>query len=399
MAVTVSVIEQVSIAGLQGIAEEFGVAGAWFEVGGKDYGTRVARKLAAGSAWTGDGLPEASSVVRTNGLALSIAALRMETGKNAVAGLTSAMSTAHNRLLAALADAKENHVTVADDGSAQRSDDVPGTVDAMGNPDGDNLTATLAAPRIEREVKGILRYVAAADNDATVLLDRIGTSLPASTDVADPRWLAHNADLYGSAIDDLLDSESMRDYWRDTSPEALPKNDPVGDWLGENGEAVGEFSRGLALSIGGATLTALGGVGVVGGGGATVLSGGTVAAVSVPVTLASVSAVAGGVAMAGKGAGSMNTALSKMHSPSSKSPTRYLRNDQGRTRSYAKSTGDAKGQAGNYARKMKARGYRVEVPPVRYGKYGHSDVTVTVLKKGPNGGWQMHHIRHFIYKG
>lgn len=86
---------------------------------------------------------------------------------------------------------------------------------------------------------------------------------------------------------------------------------------------------------------------------------------------------------------------------SSKPPApRYRPGDNTRqSRSYGKSTRDIIGKANQYAARMRARGYRADVPPVRYDKYGRPDVTVTVHKYDPGlGRWVVAHIRHFLSK-
>lgn len=75
-------------------------------------------------------------------------------------------------------------------------------------------------------------------------------------------------------------------------------------------------------------------------------------------------------------------------------PPRYTSNAGGFTRTYGKSVSDIKGQAKRWGARMEKRGYQVDVQPVRYHKYGHADVTVTISKKGI-----VQEIRHFIYKG
>ena len=66
----------------------------------------------------------------------------------------------------------------------------------------------------------------------------------------------------------------------------------------------------------------------------------------------------------------------------------------GQSRAYGRSVSDITGQARRWRSRMRRQGYDVWVGPVRYGKYGHADVTVTAMRKGV-----IKHIRHFIYKG
>jgi hypothetical protein len=66
----------------------------------------------------------------------------------------------------------------------------------------------------------------------------------------------------------------------------------------------------------------------------------------------------------------------------------------GQSRAYGRSVSDITGQARRWGSRMRRQGYDVWVGPVRYGKYGHADVTVTAMRKGV-----IKHIRHFIYKG
>ncbi len=74
-------------------------------------------------------------------------------------------------------------------------------------------------------------------------------------------------------------------------------------------------------------------------------------------------------------------------------PPRYTSNSGGVTRTYGNSVNDITGQAKTWGSRMQAKGFDVRVPPVRYGKYGFADVTVTAMKNGKTL------IRHFIYRG
>jgi hypothetical protein len=74
-------------------------------------------------------------------------------------------------------------------------------------------------------------------------------------------------------------------------------------------------------------------------------------------------------------------------------PPRFTDNTR-QSRTYGNSVSDIRGQANRYAERMERRGYTVNVPELRTGKYSGPDITVTVIKK--NG--DIKHIRHFIVK-
>ena len=104
-------------------------------------------------------------------------------------------------------------------------------------------------------------------------------------------------------------------------------------------------------------------------------------------------------ALAAGGAGLMGNDLSRMdksaHNGGGDAAPRYRPGDNPRrSRTYANSTDEAKGQANNYANRMRRRGYKAVVPPVRYEKYGRSDVTVSVYRRG-----RLVHIRNLICRG
>lgn len=80
-------------------------------------------------------------------------------------------------------------------------------------------------------------------------------------------------------------------------------------------------------------------------------------------------------------------------STGSEPPPRFTDNAR-QSRSYGSSVSDIIGQGRRWAARMRRQGYDVSVGRVRYGKYGHADVTVTIRRNGV-----IKHIRHFIYKG
>jgi hypothetical protein len=78
-------------------------------------------------------------------------------------------------------------------------------------------------------------------------------------------------------------------------------------------------------------------------------------------------------------------------------PPRYISNrpvGDGRTqtRTYCRSVSQLRGEAGQWADRMRADGWQVVVPPIRTTKYGGADITVTATKGNRES------IRHFIVR-
>jgi hypothetical protein len=126
-------------------------------------------------------------------------------------------------------------------------------------------------------------------------------------------------------------------------------------------------------------------VGIVGGGAVLVptVTGSFVIATAAGATIASLGVLmneAGGPGGGSSGGSGGNP------------PPRFTDNTR-QSRTYGNSISDISGQAQRYADRMRGRGYDVSVPPVRTGKYGGPDITVTVIKNGV-----IKHIRHFIVK-
>ncbi|HEX6443742.1 MAG TPA: hypothetical protein VF053_01540 [Streptosporangiales bacterium] len=410
MGITVSGLEHINLSSLQALPGDFANASSWFGQAEDTYGRQVTDVVASGSAWSGDGQPDALSVAQTNTSAASVGRMEMEAASNAALALHAAMGSAWGKLAVQLDEARRNHVKVHEDGSAEvdasdlniSTQDIPAAAYGA-SPDADEYWRRDGVRyNVEMEIKGVLAFASIADANVKAMFDIIASRVPTSTATADPTRLDYNLDLTDQAMQDLAWSKSMLQFWEAAQPQRMPDSkSPVITWLKDHASAIGD----MILSAGGIVL-----------GGGMVILGASGDVASFALTITGVGALAGapgmalsssvivaGVGTMGVSAGAMNEAMNKMNSSSSggssssnPNPPRYRPGDNKvRSRTYGKSVSDVKGQANNYAKGMEQRGYKVDVPPVRYDKYGSPDVTVAVYKKTG----ELVAIRHFIVKG
>lgn len=424
MTVSVARLRAVSPATVYRAADEFEDARSDFSDAEETFRTRVENAIASGSAWSGGGRENADGVMDINTLALKIGKVQMDAAKKATSALGGALGTARGQLLVKLEEAQTEHVTVADDGSTdyvRSTSATPTSGGGSGGPYGsinaanepENTRRRQAAERLEREIKGILAFAGLADENCRGLLDSIADNLPRHSSTDDPSILAHNRRVLAAAETNRDLAAGAQRLWESAVPQPLPEEpswwdgvmNGVGNFFshlwdnpGDAGALIGDGAA-IAAGIG---LMVLGAGGQVGGVALDATGVGVV--VGVPVHIASAAVITSGVAVAGVGAASLGQHLGQMNAEAQggrgggESAPRYRPSDNARaSRTYGRSTSDINGQARNFADRMRQRGFRADVPQVRYDKYGRADVTVAVYRN-TKSGWVLHHIRHFLQK-
>ncbi|HEX6443739.1 MAG TPA: hypothetical protein VF053_01525 [Streptosporangiales bacterium] len=399
------------------VSGDFANAGSWYGDALESFATDVLSKVDSASVWSGGGQPDASTVMSINRSALNIGKIEMDAASKITDALHSALGTAQGYLLTSLYEAKQKNISVAEDGTAT-ADPSKQPVNNFGAPVGSNPDAD-DADRLEREIKGQLMFASIADATCKSVLDRIASHTPSYSTTADPNVLAQNMQTLEDATDDQTLATANQKFWQSAYPKAIPEQPSGWDrfwhgvgnffsYLWDNPADIAKLVRDGGVSALG-ILTMLGGAGIEGGG-VVADATGVLVEVGIPLNVIGAGVIglggtmtAGGVVQMGRDLSQMNrNAQSRGGSGSSSSgnpnPPRYRPGDNKvKSRSYGRSTDDVRGQANNYAKGMERRGYKVDVPPVRYGKYGprSSDVTVAVYKKTG----EVVAIRHFIYKG
>lgn len=422
MTVTVARLRAVAPATVYRTADEFENARSDYADAEETFRTRVENAISSGSAWSGGGRENADGVMDINTLALKIGKVQMDAAKKATSALGGALSTARAQLLVKLEEANAEHVTVNDDGSTdyvRSTSATPSSGGGSGGPYGsiaaanepENTRRRLAAERLQREIQGILVFAGLADENCKGLLDSIADNLPRHSSSDDPSIVAHNRRVLDAAEANRDLAAGARRLWESAVPQPLPKEP---GWWDNVMRGVGDFASHLwnnpgdagALAVDGAAIAAgiglmvLGAGGHVGGVAFDITGAGLV--VGVPVHVASAAVITSGVVVAGAGAASLGQHLGQMNAEArgsgGESAPRYRPSDNARaSRSYGRSSSDITGQARNFASRMRQRGFRADVPQVRYDKYGRADVTVAVYRNTKTG-WVLHHIRHFLQK-
>ncbi|MQA81278.1 MAG: hypothetical protein GEV10_22805 [Streptosporangiales bacterium] len=206
----------------------------------------VARVIAGGQAWSGEGQPQAVTVTGTNSLALRISTLQMRAGKAAMDGLYSAITSAQRELTSVEADAtaKYDIWRLDEEGTLEyvKLDESP----ALGSegsysytpPD---MTARLEDPELTFRAQALLEYARSADLTATALLTRIINTCPAFRGNASPRALAYNTAMVALAHANVDLAEWVRDLWADT---------PASSWGGEITSESDAFWDGILNGVG-----------------------------------------------------------------------------------------------------------------------------------------------------
>lgn len=413
MTITVSQLKNINTLDLSYVSGDFANASSWYGDALESFATEVLDKVDSASVWSGGGQPDASVVMSINRSALNIGKIEMDAASKIMDALHSALGSAQGYLLTSLYEAKQKNMHVADDGTTT-PDPAKQPTNNFGAPVGSNPDSD-DAKRIQREVQGYLVFATVADMTCKSVLDRIASHTPVYSTTADPNVLAMNMDTLDDATDDLILATNNQRFWNSAYPKPLPEQPSgwdkfwhgVGNFFSHLADHAGELAiEGGSMLTGGLLMALGGGIEV---GGVALDATGVGAVIGVPANVVGAGVIATGATTAGLGALAMANTVGNAASESSgdssgepssnkPEPPRYRPGDNKvRSRTYGKSTSDVQGQANNYAKGMEKRGYKVDVPPVRYGKYGPraSDVTVAVYKKTG----ELVAIRHFIYKG
>lgn len=219
MGITVSVLEGMSLSALDYTQANLDAAGKWFGDAEDSFNTQAVTPVESGAAWSGDGQPDAVTVLGINGSAMQIGILAMEAAGNAVSGLRLAMEKARNVVVDEI-ETKPPYMTIHDNGfvTVDRERFDPRT-------DGVITTADAEARDRTRRVLGALLYATAADTGYASLFDAIGSHLPTYTDVADPGALAQNGRQLQNAVSDVNVSNDLLRFWEDQRPPTLSERD------------------------------------------------------------------------------------------------------------------------------------------------------------------------------
>lgn len=218
MGITVSVLEGMTPSALDYTQANLDAAGKWFGDADDSFTAQAVTPVETGAAWSGDGQPDAVTVLGINGSAMQNGILAMEAAGNAVSGLRLAMEKARNVVVAEIA-AKPPHMRVHDNGFV--------TVDVAAL----DQRVTPLVPEMKkaelssRRVIGALLYATAADASYAGLFSGIGNHLPTYTDVADPGALAHNIRQLQNVVSDVNVSNDLLRFWEEQQPPVLSQQD------------------------------------------------------------------------------------------------------------------------------------------------------------------------------
>jgi hypothetical protein len=406
--ITVSALKSVNTLDISYLCGDFANASSWYGDALESFATDVLAKVDSASVWSGGGQPDASVVMSINRSALNIGKIEMDAASKVMDALYSALGTAQGYLLTSVYEVEKDGHEVQDDGTI-----LMGTATvSIGYDERD-----AEIERLEREIKGQLLFASIADATCKSVLDRIASHTPSYSTTADPNVLAQNMQTLEDATDDQTLATANQKFWHSAYPKAIPEQPSGWDkfwhgvgnffsYLWDNPGEIGKLVVDGGVSALG-ILTMLAGAGIEGGG-VVADATGVLVEVGVPLNVIGAGVIGVGGTMTAGGVVQMGRDLNQMNSeaqseggsgePASTKPEppRYKPGDNKvRSRTYGKSTSDVQGQANNYAKGMEKRGYKVDVPPVRYDKYGSPDVTVAVYKKTG----ELVAIRHFIVKG
>lgn len=189
----------------------------------------VRRIVDSGTAWSGEGQPQAARVMETNSLALEIAKVQMAAGVLAVGALEIAVRKAKTELdyLDAEAASKHEEYYIEDSGTVTYAELSPTEAAADGDYEPTGQHAPLldeVDEQLTHRVQALLNYVDHADLTTARLLDRIANSCPVFSAAVSGDALTYNSGLLGLAYENLAGGVQAIGLWT-----ALPAE----DWGGE----------------------------------------------------------------------------------------------------------------------------------------------------------------------
>lgn len=211
-----------------------------FTSNASDFFADVERVVTGGVAWTGEGQPQASVVMRSNAAALQTAKLQMRAGISAVDGLATAISKAQQEVNAILStqtgmDFDLRDHTVGSGGFVEVFID-SGTVEIYSNGVVNLKLSTSDVPTPVHETQfqldSVMTYARSADLTAKQLLDRINAARPVFSASATAVTLAYNTTLRSIAATNLILAGVAQKTWTELGPfdwEPLPDMDRW-DW-------------------------------------------------------------------------------------------------------------------------------------------------------------------------
>lgn len=219
MGITVSMLERLTPSALDYTQTNLDAAGKWFGDADDSFSAQALTPVETGAAWSGDGQPDALTVLGINGSAMQAGILAMEAAANAVSGLRLAMERARNVVVNEI-ETKPPYMTIHDNGyiTVERAKFDAHTDGLITDADADARLRT-------RRVIGALLYATAADTCYANLFDGMGAHLPTYTDVADPGALAHNRRQIQNAVSDVDVSNDLLRFWQDQRPPTLSNKD------------------------------------------------------------------------------------------------------------------------------------------------------------------------------
>lgn len=141
-------------------------------------------------------------------------------GWTTMSTLRSAMEKVFYALEESLAEAKKEHVKVNDDGTCEVAEGHEGETgrDEFGNPALGGSDPSVAAARIELDVKGQIAFASLADTNYKAILDYLAVQTPQSASTADLAVLEYNSEQLdeATALRELaLENET---FWESATP-------------------------------------------------------------------------------------------------------------------------------------------------------------------------------------
>ncbi|MQA02206.1 MAG: hypothetical protein GEV07_05585 [Streptosporangiales bacterium] len=175
---------------------------------------RVRSAVRAGRVWSGEGQPEASTVVQIDALALAVARAQMTAADTTARTLGLALHRARGGLLEAVRE-------VDADPDLRLTDE--GTVEFVGEPirhgsgfsDGAGGDKAAALTRV---IRLILIFAETADATARTAFDRIAHNTPVFSDVADAGFLARNTQALDAALREGALARARLRAWEQAPP-------------------------------------------------------------------------------------------------------------------------------------------------------------------------------------
>lgn len=186
----------------------------------------VERVVTDGVAWTGEGQPQASVVMRSNAAALETARMQMRAGIATMDALATAVSKAQQEVNAILSTQTGLDVDLATASLGAGSSVVFYTEIGHVEVSADNLVTRARndgdeptpIPETGWKLDSVMTYVRSADLAAKQLLTRIDAARPVFSATATGKTLAYNRTLLSVAATTVVLSELAKRVWDEVGP-------------------------------------------------------------------------------------------------------------------------------------------------------------------------------------